>query len=211
MAERTTGIYRLVTIPSLYRAFQTLLGSETARKRLRDRWLPDIVGKRVLEVGCGPGTWVDTLADAATYLGIDWNADHIAQAAERFGTDPTRRFICGDATDPAVLDDTARFDLVLAFGVLHHIDDAPATDLLSRLAGRVAQGGRIIAVEPVYHTGQHPFAVWMKRRDSGQNIRSEAGYRDLFGDAFSRVKTRLATDFLRAPYSHLLIEATPRQ
>jgi SAM-dependent methyltransferase len=207
MAERTTGIYRLVTIPGLYRGFQALLGAEAARRRLRDRWLPDIAGKHVLEVGCGPGTWVETLAAAESYLGVDWNAEHIAQATARFGDDPTRGFVCGDATDPAVIDADARYDLIFAFGILHHIDDAPAAKLLSRLAGRLARGGRLIAVEPVYHPGQHPFAVWMKRRDSGQNIRDEEGYRALFGDTFGSVTTDLATDFLRVPYSHLLIDA----
>lgn len=33
--------------------------------------------------------------------------------------------------------------------------------------------GGFLAVEPAYHDGQHPFARWMKDRDSGQNIRSE--------------------------------------
>jgi SAM-dependent methyltransferase len=211
MTERTTGIYKLVTIPRIYRGLQDLLGGDGARKRVRDRWLPDIAGTAVLEVGCGPGTWVPTLAAAASYVGVDWNADHIAQAKLRFGADPTRQFQCGDVTDPAVINDTATYDYIFVFGVLHHIDDANAASLLVHLARRVTSGGWVIAVEPVYHPGQHPFAAWMKRRDSGQNIRDEAGYRALFGDDYAQVDTRLATDFLRVPYSHLLIEAAPAQ
>lgn len=211
MTERTTGIYKLVTFPRVYRAIQGMLGGDTARQRLRDLWLPELAGKSVLEVGCGPGAWVPTLAEAASYVGVDWNADHIAEAKQRFGDDPTRTFLCGDVTDPAVMDQGAGHDYVLVFGVLHHIDDADASGLLAHLARRMAPGGRLIAVEPVYHPGQHPFAVWMKRRDSGQNIRDEPGYRALFGDAYAQVDTRLATDFLRVPYSHLRIEARPAQ
>lgn len=206
MSERTSGIYRLITIPALYAGFQAALGATGARRRIRDELLPDIAGKRILEIGCGPGTWAPLLHAAESYTGVDWNPGHIARAQAAHGS-PTRRFICGDIADPLVLGADATFDVVMAMGILHHLDDPTALGVIERIAGRLtgSAGGRFVGVEPVFHERQHPFAAWMKRRDSGQDIRTEEGYRALLAQGFGQVEIRVVTNYLRVPYSHCLL------
>ncbi|MEM9279850.1 MAG: hypothetical protein AAGA76_14880, partial [Pseudomonadota bacterium] len=75
MAEKTTGIYRLITIPRIYEFVQNGLGGASARRSFKNQFFPDVVGKRVLEVGCGPGTWFPEIQGCAEYLGMDWNAE----------------------------------------------------------------------------------------------------------------------------------------
>ncbi len=202
MAERTTALYRLVTIPVVYRSFQNLLGGVSARDALRDQFFPDVAGKRLLEVGCGPGTWAPHLASARRYLGVDWNADHIAVATAQHGSDNVQ-FLCGDVAAMALEEDG--FDYVFAFGLLHHLGDAQAQSLLASVTRLMAPDGAFISVDPVYHDGQHPFAKWMNDRDSGQDIRRPPAYEALVAPHFGQVDGLLCTDKLRIPYSHYIM------
>lgn len=203
MAEKTKALYRLVTIPFVYRNFQNLLGGASARDALRAEFFPDVVGKRVLEVGCGPGTWAPHLADAAAYVGVDWNADHIAEAQSKHGSDRVA-FRCGDVASSLDLGD-AGFDYVFAFGLLHHLDDDQAAGLLQSVTQVLEPAGAFVSVDPVYHDGQNPFARWMNNRDSGQNIRRAPQYEALVAPHFGRTDATLCTDKLRIPYSHYIM------
>src|SRR5688500_421072 len=61
--------------------------------------------RRVLDVGCGPGTNAQFFADGG-YLGVDVNPDYIADARRRF---PGKRFEIADVThEPLVADDADR-------------------------------------------------------------------------------------------------------
>lgn len=200
MSERTTGLHRLITIPAFYRGFQDLLGAQAARAELVRRHLGDIEGLDLLEVGCGPGPYVPFLSAARSYLGLDWNRQHILEAQAAHGG-PSVSFDTSDVTDPTALGGRD-FDRVLAFGLLHHLSDEQVGGLLSAIVDCLRPDGAFLAVEPVYHPGQSWIARALKRRDSGQAIRTETGYRSLLEKRFSSVSFTLHTDLLRLPYSH---------
>ena len=202
MAERTTALYRLVTVPFLYRSFQNLLGGVSARNALRDQFFPDIVGKRLLEVGCGPGTWAPHLAEAACYVGVDWNQNHIEEATAQYGTESVQ-FHCGNVVEIELGEE--RFDYVFALGLLHHLDDTQAAALIASITRMLTPEGTFISVDPVYHDGQHAFAKWMNNRDSGQNIRKAPEYKALVEPYFVTTKDALCIDKLRIPYSHYIM------
>lgn len=207
MAERTSGLHRAVTIPAIYGAIQNLLGGgPEGRSRLAERLFAETVGKSVLELGCGPGTWVPHLDTASSYLGIDWNPRHIDSATQAHGTD-TRRFLCGDLALLLDQPDFPRFDIVLGIGILHHLDDDIATRALATASRALASGGLYIGIEPVLHDRQHPVARLLKALDSGRNIRREEGYRALLSPSFARLSTHIETGLMRLPYSHCLIRA----
>lgn len=206
MAEKTSGLYSLITVPALYAAFQNALGGRRARVTLRNSYFPDLSGQRVLEVGCGPGTWYSQLTDCASYVGVDWNPAHVETAKELHG-DTDAVFISGDVTAELGLPEGG-FDVVFAFGLLHHLDDAQANRLLAAIGRFLVPDGRFLATEPVYHAGQNPFAKWMNDRDSGQNIRTETEYLDLLAPHFSSTKAEIRTDLLRIPYSHCVLQAS---
>ena len=206
MAERTGWLYALVTVPGFYRVFQDTLGGERARAEFGRLYFTEFADKHVLEVGCGPGTWVSEMSAVQSYTGVDWNAAHIAKARSRFNTSQYA-FFCGDVSESGALPDQ-RFDVICAFGLLHHLDDLQARNLLEAVKAKLVSGGKFLAIEPVYHEGQHWFARFMKNRDSGQNIRTESGYRELLDGQFAETSTQLHTDMLRVPYSHCVLQAT---
>jgi SAM-dependent methyltransferase len=133
--------------------------------------------RRVLDVGCGPGTNAAHFR-ARQYTGIDINPDYIATARRSFG----ERFIVGDVTDPAVLPG-ASFECVLLNSLLHHLDDEASCNLLSRLSERVAPGGRLHVMELVLPSTRSA-ARTLARLDRGRYPRPLSAWRALFAQAF---------------------------
>lgn len=79
-------------------------------------------GKEVLEIGCGIGTdGIRFAAAGAHYLGIDVSAHSVALAKARFDLYGIKGFVIhGNAEELADLLPPCKFDLIYAFGVLHH-------------------------------------------------------------------------------------------
>lgn len=123
------------------------------RDDIEQPWLADVVpfhqmaGKRVLEIGFGPG--YDTLKflqAGATYTGIDITPENVERTKQHlkfFGHDPDVQQ--GDAENLPFPD--ASFDVVYSNGVLHHVPDM---ERAFREAWRVLKpGGELIVL--LYH------------------------------------------------------------
>ncbi len=109
---------------------------------------------RVLDVGCGNGRFARFLgAKAACYVGVDQSPLAIAEARRRLGESETRRFVehdfvtAGWPLPPEIATDV--FDLIVLFGVMHHV---PGREMRRALLG--ALGGRLVP------GGLLAFAIW---------------------------------------------------
>lgn len=121
------------------------LSSRMANDRLTAATLAlaDFRGRRVLDIGCGDGTYTVELHDRgqpSCLCGID-PAPSAIEAARKKAVGRAIEFRVGSAYE--LPDTTERFDIAYLRGVLHHLD-RPADAL--REALRVAD--KIIVVEP---------------------------------------------------------------
>jgi len=137
------------------------------------------VVRRVLDVGCGPGTNTRRFAHA-DYLGVDINPRYIAYARRRYGRD----FRVADVT--AGPDLGARFDCVLVNSFLHHVDDAEAHRILGYLARLLTPDGHVHALELVLPAGRS-VARLLARLDRGAHARPLAAWRTLLATHFEPV------------------------
>lgn len=136
--------------------------------------------RRVLDVGCGPGTNTHHFADA-DYLGIDINAAYIESARRRHG----REFIVADVTKYEVPDDR-RFDLILANSLFHHIETTATQRILAHLASLLAPGGHMHVFDLVLPP-RPSVSRLLARADRGDHPRPLEEWRELFTAAFEPV------------------------
>ena len=139
--KRASAVMRY---PLVYRLWQAPVAATKLGPILRHNDLGTV--RRVLDVGCGPGTNAPLFA-GVDYLGIDFNESYVASARRRYGHSPSaggnaREFAVADArTYTADPDD--RFDFILLNSLLHHLADGDVVHLLSQLAGQLVPGGHV--------------------------------------------------------------------
>jgi arsenite methyltransferase len=137
---------QLVFDASLARQMETLYRTRDVRRRraLVGAALAARAGERILDVGCGPGFYVEELLDAVApdgaVVGVDGSPQMLAAAAARCGSHPNVAFHQGDATALPV--DDASFDAALCVQVLEYVDDP--TVALAQMHRVLRPGGRVV-------------------------------------------------------------------
>ena len=200
MSQKTEGLYRLTQIPSAYAFFQELLGAVRSRRIIANTYVCARSGDRVLDLGCGPASFLPFLGDV-DYVGIDLNEKHIAQAKATF---PDRGTFLTKSSSDVDLDELGSFNLVCCFGLLHHLEDAEVIDLVRFARAALKPTGRLVTVDPVFEDGQHWIARRLAEADSGQCVRHATAYRALVLSDFPHCNTYIRHDLLRVPYSHCI-------
>ncbi len=117
--------------------------------------------RRVLDVGCGPGTNTHHFAGAG-YLGIDSNPGCIEYARRRH----KRNFLLADVTQYKA-DPGERFDFILLNSFLHHIDTPAAHRLLAHLRTLLTDDGHVHIVDLVLPE-RASIARFLARLDRGE-------------------------------------------
>lgn len=168
-------VTRLLEQPLVYRAWQAPFAETKFAAVRRHNDLSRV--RRVLDVGCGPGTNTHHFADA-DYLGIDINPKYVEAAARRTG----RRFIAADATVYSVPQDQ-RFDFIFLNSFLHHIDTPSVTRLLGNLVTLLCPDGRVHILELVMPP-RPSIARVLAQLDRGDYPRPVETWRALFRDVF---------------------------
>lgn len=156
---------------------------------------------RILDMGCGPGTAVPYLG-ICEYTGIDMSADYVESARRQF---PSATFHCNQVNKYR-LPQSSYFDLVLALGLVHHLDDDEALQLFETAHAALKPGGKLVTLDGVFVQGQSLIARLLLKRDRGEFVRDEKAYSQMSEKIFSTVKITVRHDLLRVPYSHIIME-----
>lgn len=204
MSQKTSGIFSVLSHPFIYSLFQWLIGVDSFYKNFARNYIRPQTGDRILDIGCGPADIVAYLPDV-DYVGFDASPDYIKAAQKRFGHYAT--FKC-ELVSTRSLEQNSSFDLVLANGVLHHLDDAEALQLFKLAKSALKSGGRLVTFDGVFINNQSPVAKWIISKDRGQNVRTQKEYIQLASQVFSAINVNIRHDLLRIPYTHIILECT---
>ena len=110
----------------------------------------DVSGKKVLEIGCGIGRWVEALHDkCASYLGLDFSEDLLEIAEKTYDYDNCK-FQLMSATDIKVdeLVIEPPFDVIIFSGFLMYINDDDINIIMDEVNQIEAEDKIIFAMEP---------------------------------------------------------------
>jgi 2-polyprenyl-3-methyl-5-hydroxy-6-metoxy-1,4-benzoquinol methylase len=130
--------------------------------------LPDVTGRRVLDLGCGAGQLAHHLATAgaADVTGIDVSQQMLALAQAQWAHPRVtyERMLVESAVFAP-----ASFDLVVSSLVLHYVDDYAG--LVSRVAGWLSSGGIFVySIEHPIFTARLPGDGWVLD-EAGRRVR----------------------------------------
>ncbi len=189
-------------LPVAYRLFSRLVGGEQTWQKYLSGYVQPRAGEKVLDIGCGPGDVLHFLP-AVEYVGLDLSPDYIDAARKRFGE--RGRFLCSDVGLATLERELGTFNLVMATGVLHHLDDERAVKLFALAREALAPGGRLMTYDGCFVPEQSRVARWLLRRDRGKFVRRRDEYLHLAEKTFARIESHLCTDLLRIPYTHLIM------
>jgi len=143
---------------------------------------------RILDVGCGPGTFIGNYLGGVECLGIDVSAPQIDYANRRYGTAEHRfstQLLAG-------LDE--RFDAVTLIEVIEHLAPADARRLLAEVRGLLSPQGCLVVTTPNYRS-LWPLIEW------GVNLVSRVSYEQQHINKYAR--GRLAAELAQAGYTRI--------
>lgn len=212
--------------------------TQAARKRVRElmpvegdlafrrrcetilEWLDPQPGSQVLDCGCGYGFTLRMLAELteADLVGLDFDADRVAQVERDLARFPNVSVVQGDAQNLPFPD--ASFDHVVCSEVLEHLpDDAAAVREIARV---LKPGGTAVFTVP---DADFPFTWdppnWLLKRMGGFQLKGERpwsgiwyGHRRLYSpgqlsrllrDNGLAVEKERGLTFRTPPFAHLLM------
>jgi SAM-dependent methyltransferase len=207
MAQKTDGLHSILSTPAIYNFLQTALGADKSRRQLvRDHIRPE-PDNVLLDIGCGTGELLRFLPAGIRYHGFDLSQRYIDAARLQYSSQNIF-FDCMDIADYHPPADSRPADIVLAIGVLHHLDDDIAVKLLRTAHSQLRPGGRFVSLDGTLIPDQSPIARKLVLQDRGQNIRTPEGYTDLAREIFGRIETHVRTDMIYVPYTHCILECT---
>lgn len=209
-SHREKGLSSVLSKPWAYDLFTSLVGKKLNRVRLVQQYVRPFPGCRILEIGCGTASKLSHLPDSiGEYAGFDMNPLYIESARKRWGNRANCTFFCQRVEDAAALE-TEYYDIVLAFGIVHHLSDTEATHLFKIAHDALKLNGALITYDAVYVENQHWFAKWLISRDRGRAVRTDEGYKRLAVQHFVDVETDVLHDPLRIPYTGFVMRCIKR-
>ena len=133
--------------------------------------------RRVLDVGCGPGTNAHRFA-GVDYVGVDINEHYLSIARAKY----KGQFIQADL-ETADLSRFGTFDTILVNSFLHHVADDAVDRILRQLSRLLTPAGALHSIEVVI-PDQPSVATLMARLDRGRYARPLNAWRALFEPHF---------------------------
>ena len=194
-------IKKILKLGSVYNFFIFISGKfGYAKLYLFTKYLPYSPGRKILDLGCGPGTNTQYFK-ALDYLGIDICEPYIKKAASDY---PDYQFYCGNFLN---LGDEYNnsFDIILMSGLLHHLPDNIVIQFLEKSYATLREGGSLIAIENCLVAEQSPLKRKVILLDRGEYVRTSAELDALLSKSHFSLQISIDYNLLLIPYTHAII------
>ena len=194
----------------IYNFFQKAIHNKKADESIKDFFILPSAAKLavcVLDIGCGPGTWVPYLL-GTDYTGIDINEGNILLAKKKYANFHNIKLITGDVREYFCNQYNAEntFDIIFMRGVLHHLSKDIICSILPVILKLIKKNGVFRSCDPVYTKEQPGISKWVMSHDRGKYILELDDYLKLVKTYFPVVKYKIETDLLRFPFPYPAIK-----
>ncbi len=170
-------LLNIIQGPFVYNLQQNFFGANELKKTVIESEIDLKEISKVLDLGCGIGD-SSLLFDNLNikYLGIDSSKSRIDYANKHFKSENNlfKQISVQNFRGQEV------FDLVLCFGLIHHLTDAEAVELIKEINSKEFKFKKLIFLDPVKVKRQGVLATIFHKLDIGQNIKTQEGYKNYF-------------------------------
>ena len=151
-------------------------------------------GQRLLDIGCGPGTFIGNYLGGIDCLGTDFSATQIQYANRRYADDVASLLDAADR-EPR-LESGERFDAITMIELVEHLAVADAARLFAEARALLAADGLLIVTTPNYRS-LWPLIEW------GVNLVSPVSYEQQHVNKYRR--NRLISQLVEAGYRRVTV------
>lgn len=204
----TFDVRGLLENSQAYSFFQWCVGATNLRREFIDKLIRPYSGMRMLDVGCGPADILRYLPEDVDYVGVDGSERYIGRAKSTFRNRGEFIHVEFEGSGAPDVLDVDPFDVVASMGVLHHLDDRQAVEMLRWSKSMFGERARFVSFDGCYVEGQSKVARYMLSKDRGEFIRTHEEYVEIASRVFSNVSAVLAPNRLRFPYTHIFLECS---
>ncbi len=194
---------RVLSIPAIYNLFVRVVSGNGQSRYVTEYVRPE-VGDRILDIGCGPSNILEYL-EGVEYVGLDLSPRYIDSARKRYGHRAT--FYC-KKVGRDTFNESSSFDIVLANGLIHHLNDREAISFCQLARTVLRSGGRLVTMDGCYLEGQSAIARFLISMDRGEYVRTQDQYLTLADTAFPDIRTNILHDMIRIPYTHIIMDCS---
>jgi len=196
MSQRTGYLYNLINSPKIYMIFQKLMSGTIFRKKII---IGNIKNKKVkvLDIGCGPAEILNYIPQSM-YYGYDIDKRCIDYAKNKYKN--KNHHFYRKIFKKSELKKLPKFDYVILFGILHHLNDKEIKKILVLCKQAMKKNGVLLTEDPIFVEKQNMIARFLISQDRGMNVRKEKDYRILLKQYFRNIRSKVTHQFF-IPYT----------
>ena len=190
MAENKSGIHSIISTPVIYNMIQWIAGAKMYREKMVTDYIKPFDGCKILDIGCGTGEYIYHIKRHSKdfeYYGFDGEGVYIDYAKKLFEGQSNIHFYHKILTEESIKEFN-NFDIVIATGVMHHLDDPIVVSLLKLSKLALKPGGRLVTYDPGKYENMSFLEKFFVKYDRGRSIRYENEYAGLVKQVFQNYK-----------------------
>jgi SAM-dependent methyltransferase len=201
MSQKETGLHKIFSYPLIYSLTQKVMSGISVRSNL----VKEIkYNSKVLEVGCGTAKIIESLPPVH-YYGYDISNKYINYAKKKY-TLKNYFFFCKKFSNKEI-NKIPKFDFILLFGLIHHLNDKDLHKLLPVIKKVLKKNGKLITCDPVFIKNQNFIAQFLIKNDVGDNVRNTNTYLKLLKKHFKNIEYKIKKQVF-IPYTWFSTECT---
>lgn len=187
MAQRKSKIYNLINNPFVYQIIQKLMSGTSFRNNIVKKNIKKTKLK-ILDIGCGPAEILEHIPKCE-YYGYDIDKRSITYAKNKYKK-KNFHFFC-KKFEKSDLKKLPKFDIIIFFGILHHLNNLEVDKLLSLCKKKMGKNSKLLTEDPILVEGQNMIARFLIKKDRGMNVRKREEYIYLLKKHFSKIKSKI--------------------
>jgi len=192
----TKGPHIILESPLFYSFFQWMMGSHNKYRMYVTEYLKPFPNCRILDIGCGFAGILEHLPQNVEYVGYDISPAYISYAQKKYGN---RATFYNQRVDEMQVQNNNSFDIVLADGLLHHLNDQEAQNLFRIAFRALRDNGFMFTSDPTFIENQGIIPRFISSMDRGKHVRSPDEYKKIAQPSFPHTESYIIHNISNRP------------